>query len=180
VGVRRQWRGAPLHRPWAIPRVPRDGRADAPRAALPASLPGAPHVGALGRRHREAAVAAGAAGASAREWRRGGRGHAQRIAGVRTPPVGTPPVGTPPVGTPLRGVLLQSSNSKDGSGSRPYPVYSFTQVTSDQMRGMLTFSMETGVRRACARNAGRSRSDLKPMCTVIGEITRSAFDRSRF
>ena len=40
---------------------------------------------------------------------------------------------------------------------------SFEQVTSDQMRGMLTFSMETGFRPACARNAGRSRSALNPM-----------------
>jgi hypothetical protein len=40
--------------------------------------------------------------------------------------------------------------------------YSFTQVTSDQMRGTFTFSIDTGFRSACTRNAGRSRSDLKP------------------
>ena len=38
-----------------------------------------------------------------------------------------------------------------------------TVVTSDQMRGKFTFSIETGCRSACARNAGRSRSALKPM-----------------
>ena len=48
-----------------------------------------------------------------------------------------------------------------------------TQVTSDQMRGKLTFSIETGFRLACARNAGRSRSDLKPICTVKGAMARS-------
>ena len=42
-------------------------------------------------------------------------------------------------------------------------VQSLVQVTSDQMRGMLTFSIETGSRSACARNAGRSRSALNPM-----------------
>ena len=47
------------------------------------------------------------------------------------------------------------------------------QVTSDQILGMFTFSIETGLSSACARNAGRSRSDLKPMCTVNGEIARS-------
>ena len=39
----------------------------------------------------------------------------------------------------------------------------FTQVTSDQILGTFTFSIDTGFRSACARNAGRSRSDLKPM-----------------
>jgi L-arabinokinase len=39
----------------------------------------------------------------------------------------------------------------------------FTQGTSDQMRGEFTFAMDTGFRSACARNAGRSRSALKPM-----------------
>ena len=47
------------------------------------------------------------------------------------------------------------------------------QVTSDQIRGTFTFSIEIGLSSACARNAGRSRSDLKPMCTVNGEISRS-------
>ena len=36
-------------------------------------------------------------------------------------------------------------------------------VTSDQIRGKFTFSIEMGCRSACARNAGRSRSDLNPM-----------------
>jgi hypothetical protein len=44
----------------------------------------------------------------------------------------------------------------------PTPRQSLMQVTSDQIGGMLTFSMETGCSSACARNAGRSRSDLKP------------------
>ena len=48
------------------------------------------------------------------------------------------------------------------------------QVTSDQMRGMLTFSIDTGSRPAWTRNAGRSRSALKPTCTVKGEMNRSA------
>ena len=39
----------------------------------------------------------------------------------------------------------------------------FTQVTSDQMRGKFTFSIEMGWRSAWARKPGRSRSDLKPM-----------------
>src|SRR6476660_7060192 len=55
-----------------------------------------------------------------------------------------------------------------------------TQVTSDQMRGTLTFSIDVGFRSACARNAGRSRSDLKPTCTVSGEIARSTRDRIGF
>ena len=54
-----------------------------------------------------------------------------------------------------------------------------TAVTSDQIRGTFTFSIDTGCRSACARNAGRSRSDLKPMCTVNGEISRSSRDRDR-
>ena len=57
---------------------------------------------------------------------------------------------------------------------------SFMQVTSDQMRGMLTFSIETGSRPACTRNAGRSRSALKPTCTVNGEMNRSARETSLF
>ena len=52
--------------------------------------------------------------------------------------------------------------------------YSFTQVTSDQILGMFTFSIEIGSRSAWARNAGRSRSDLNPMCTVNGEMARSS------
>ena len=38
-----------------------------------------------------------------------------------------------------------------------------TVVTSDQIRGKFTFSIDIGWRSACARNAGRSRSALKPM-----------------
>src|SRR5205085_1360432 len=56
------------------------------------------------------------------------------------------------------------------------PAY-FTQVTSDQIFGQFTFSIETGLRSVCARNAGRSRSDLKPMWIVAGEISRSNRDR---
>ncbi len=55
---------------------------------------------------------------------------------------------------------------------------SLMQVTRDQIRGMLTFSIETGVSSAWARNAGRSRSDLKPTWTVNGDSSRSAQDSS--
>ena len=41
-------------------------------------------------------------------------------------------------------------------------VYSLMVVTSDQIRGTFTFSIDTGFRSAWTRNAGRSRSDLKP------------------
>ena len=65
--------------------------------------------------------------------------------------------------------------------SQPQPaVYSLTQVTSDQIRGMLTFSIETGSNPACMRKAGRSTSDLKPMCTVNGEIARSTLASRAF
>ena len=57
---------------------------------------------------------------------------------------------------------------------------SLMQVTSDQIRGMFTFSIETGCSSACARNPGKSRSHLNPMCTVNGESIRSAHDMSRF
>ena len=43
------------------------------------------------------------------------------------------------------------------------PAQSFTHVTSDQIRGTFTFSIETGSSADCVRNAGRSRSALKPM-----------------
>ena len=49
----------------------------------------------------------------------------------------------------------------------------FLQIASDQIFGKLTFSIDTGCRSAWARKPGRSRSDLKPMCTVNGEIARS-------
>src|SRR4029450_13768303 len=54
------------------------------------------------------------------------------------------------------------------------------QVASDQIGGMLTFSMETGWSSACARKAGRSRSDLNPMWTVSGEIDRLAQEKRGF
>ena len=46
------------------------------------------------------------------------------------------------------------------------------QVTSDQIRGMFTFSIEIGLSCAWVRKPGRSRSDLKPMKTVNGEMMR--------
>src|SRR5438128_1989653 len=51
--------------------------------------------------------------------------------------------------------------------------YSFTHVTSDQIRGTFTFSIEIGWRSACTRKAGRSRSDLNPRYRVNGAIMRS-------
>src|SRR5262249_22167913 len=51
--------------------------------------------------------------------------------------------------------------------------HSLMQVRRDQMRGKFTFSIDAGLMPACAMNAGRSRSALKPMCTVAGEIARS-------
>ena len=48
------------------------------------------------------------------------------------------------------------------------------QVTSDQILGTFTFSIDIGCSSAWARKPGRSRSDLKPMCTVNGEIARSS------
>jgi len=53
----------------------------------------------------------------------------------------------------------------------------FVQVTSDQIFGTFTFSIEIGCSSAWARNPGRSRSDLKPMCTVNGEMARSRRER---
>src|SRR6185295_15729223 len=67
----------------------------------------------------------------------------------------------------------QAEEREHESQPGPAQAHSLTQVTSDQIRGMLTFSIEIGSRSAWARNAGRSRSDLKPMCTVKGEIARS-------
>jgi hypothetical protein len=55
------------------------------------------------------------------------------------------------------GFLPSSVPISGGTGSY------LTLVTSDQIRGTFTFSIDTGCRSACARNAGRSRSDLKPM-----------------
>ena len=53
---------------------------------------------------------------------------------------------------------------KNDDQSQPgWPAQSFTHVTSDQIRGTFTFSIETGCSSDCARNAGRSRSALKPM-----------------
>jgi len=42
------------------------------------------------------------------------------------------------------------------------------------MRGTFTFSIDTGFRSAWTRNAGRSRSDLKPRYSVKGAIIRSS------
>ena len=53
------------------------------------------------------------------------------------------------------------------------------QVTSDQIFGTFTFSIEIGRSSACARKPGRSRSDLKPMWTVNGEMARSNGDLIR-
>ena len=61
------------------------------------------------------------------------------------------------------GVERRAGGCRGPGGAAPLINQSLVQVTSDQMRGMLTFSIETGVRSACARNAGRSRSALKPM-----------------
>src|SRR4029077_16774512 len=57
---------------------------------------------------------------------------------------------------------------------------SLTQVTSVQIGGEVPFSIETVFRFACVRNAGRSRSDLKPRCTVNGAMARSAHAPARF
>src|SRR5262249_7124236 len=65
----------------------------------------------------------------------------------------------------------ECENERQAQPARPQ---SLMQVTRDQIRGTLTFSIETGLSSAWARNAGRSRSDLKPMCTVNGEIARSS------
>ena len=40
--------------------------------------------------------------------------------------------------------------------------------------------METGIEVGLGQNAGRSRSDLKPMCTVNGEMARSIQASARF
>jgi hypothetical protein len=55
------------------------------------------------------------------------------------------------------------SRSGRPPGLKTRPTRHFTQVTSDQIFGTFTFSIDTGFRSAWARNAGRSRSDLKPM-----------------
>ena len=68
----------------------------------------------------------------------------------------------------------EAEEREDESQPEPAHPHSLMQVTSDQIRGMFTFSIETGCSSACARNAGRSRSDLKPMWTVNGEIARSS------
>ena len=60
-----------------------------------------------------------------------------------------------------RGAILKLTG---GCDRRLTNYDSLTQVTSDQIRGMFTFSIDTGLRSAWARNAGRSRSDLKPRC----------------
>ena len=54
------------------------------------------------------------------------------------------------------------------------------QVTSDQIFGTFTFSIDTGCSPPGRGTPGRSRSDLKPMCIVNGEISRSTRDRIGF
>src|SRR5689334_7831892 len=58
--------------------------------------------------------------------------------------------------------------------------YCLAQVTSDQIGGKLTFSIESGVSCAWVSTPGRSRSAVKPMCTVSGEIIRSSAASSGF
>src|ERR1051325_3310509 len=53
-------------------------------------------------------------------------------------------------------------------------VQSLTQVTRLQIRGTLTFSIDIGCRFACVRNAGRSRSDLKPRYFATGAMRCSS------
>ena len=73
-------------------------------------------------------------------------------------------------GTPVAGSAGAGRRHRRRGGRGPDPAATgwsliggyFTQVTSDQIRGMFTFSIETGCRLACARNAGRSRSALNP------------------
>ena len=74
----------------------------------------------------------------------------------------------------------QAEGDDDDDQPQPAEPQALMQVTSDQILGKLTFSMETGLSSACARRAGRSRSDLKPMWTVNGEIARSSHASSRF
>ena len=53
----------------------------------------------------------------------------------------------------------------------PYAV--LRKVTSDHIRAILTFSIDTGSNPVCARNAGKSTSALKPIHTVRGDRRRS-------
>ncbi len=55
--------------------------------------------------------------------------------------------------------------------------YSLTQVTSDQILGMFTFSIETGSSSACARNAGQVEIGLE--ADVHGERRDGALDRGQ-
>src|SRR6185503_3250596 len=63
---------------------------------------------------------------------------------------------------------------RSGRASSAPTDQSLTQVTSDQIRGTFTFSIEIGSRPAWTRNAGRSRSDLNPRYSVAGAIIRSS------
>ena len=74
----------------------------------------------------------------------------------------------------------QAEKDEKESQPRPADAQSLMQVMSDQILGTLTFSIDTGFNSAWARNAGRSRSDLNPMWTVNGEITRSSHAPRRF
>ena len=65
---------------------------------------------------------------------------------------------------PMKSGMQKAARTRTSHSGR---TQSFTHVTSDQIRGTFTFSIETGCRSACARNAGRSRSALKPMWIVI-------------
>src|SRR2546429_182336 len=64
----------------------------------------------------------------------------------------------------------QRQNQPEPDPATHYPLM---QVMSDQILGTFTFSIESGFRSICARKAVKSRSDLKPMCTVSGEMSRS-------
>ena len=100
------------------------------------------------------------------------RGHGARDAGLSALPVprirgvrdGRWPKGSAELSAvpPPRAAARRWRRSRGGDDCRPGQC-ALTVVTSDQIRGKFTFSMETGLRSAWARNAGRSRSDLNPM-----------------
>ena len=88
----------------------------------------------------------------------------------------------------VNNTLLGTASGKPGSGfcfqlaanvRLALAPYSLMQVTSDQIRGKLTFWTEIGLSAAWARKPGKSRSDLNPMWTVKGEMARSIFASSR-
>ena len=77
------------------------------------------------------------------------------------------------IGTTKTCEQRKAEGDEDQRQPGPAEPHALIQVTSDQILGMLILSMESGLSSACARKAGRSRSDLKPMWTVNGEIARS-------